>query len=338
MRKAEVYLEYQQLIAGPPVSPEALYQNAAANDKTTIAHWQHIWLGNATANKQNFGSFAASSAGQEFKKYQYGTAIIAGSGPSLKGNAKELKNRGAIPLISCLHNFHYFEDLELAPEYYVTLDANNTIVEEEMFEGGTRTPEEYWELTKDRTLIAFISSPPALLKKWKGKVLFFNSPLPDVELVKKLDSIEQFNLFLSTGGNVLGACLYFSKAILGASQIIFVGADFSFGYDRHFHAWNSKYDAALGTVMRVKDIYGIPVYTWPSYYGFKQYFDHVALTMPGTYFNCSEGGCLGAYEQGNLAVFTYMDLKDRLGQLNSFLELKDQMSNPSAEPRKILYS
>lgn len=337
MRKAEIYLEYQPLINEPPVTPAVLYQNAASNDQATIDFWQHIWLGNTTANKQTYGSFGANSAGLEFGKYQYQPAIVAGSGPSLKVNAQELKNRGKIPLISCLHNFHYFEDLGLAPEYYVTLDAGE-VTTEEVYEGGTKTPDEYWAMTKDRTLIAFMATSPNLLKKWQGRVLFFNSPIPSLDLVKKIDEVEMFNCFLSTGGNVLGACLYFAKAVLGCHQTIFIGADFSFGYDRRFHSWDSKYDKTMGQTIRVTDIYGNKVHTWSSYYGFKQYFDSVSLRVPGSYYNCSEGGCLGAYDQGNLSSFKYLDLKDCLKDLNMNKEISAQMTNSLAEPKKILYS
>lgn len=337
MRKAEVYLEYQPLIHEPPVNPAALYQNAAANDAVTISHWEHVWLANISANKQRYGSFAEHSCGQEFNKYEHRPIIVAGSGPSLKVNAHELKNRGNICLVSCLHNFHYFEDLGVAPEYYVSLDAGEVTIEE-VYEGSTKSPNIYWEKTKDRTLIAFIGTSPNLLAKWQGKVLFYNSPIPSEALVAKIDAIEKFNCFLSTGGNVLGACLYFSKAILGSTHSIFIGADFSFGYDRKFHSWDSKYDQNLGQTIKVTDIYGIKNHTWHSYYGFKQYFDSVTLRMPGIYYNCTEGGCLGAYDTGNLSTFRYLDLKDALTQLNINSMIADQMSNPLAEPKRILYS
>ncbi len=337
MRKAEVYLEYQPLIPEPPVTPGALYANAAANDGVTLDHWKHTWLGNITANKQKFGSFADNSIAQEFNKYRYQPVIIAGSGPSLKVNASELKNRGSICLVSCLHNFHYFEDLGLAPEYYISLDAGE-VTSEEVSEGGKKSADEYWEMTKDRTLVAFIGSSPNLLAKWKGKILFFNAPIPSQELVAEIDKIETFNCFLSTGGNVLGACLYFSKAILGSHQTIFVGADFSFGYDRKFHSWDSKYDAAMGHTIRVTDIYGIKNHTWQSYYGFKQYFDSVTLRVPGIYYNCTEGGCFGAYDAGNIANIRYMDLKDCLSQLNMNMMLEDQMIDSKTSMKKILYS
>lgn len=337
MRKVEITLNYQNVITAPPVQPGVLYQQACTSDESTIDYWQHIWLGNITANKQKFGSFAEHSLGQEFGKYQHMPAIVAGSGPSLKVNAHELKNRGKIPLVSCLHNFHFFEDLGLAPEYYVTLDAGPVTIEE-VTEGGTRPVEDYWEITKDRTLVAFIGTHPDLLSKWRGKILFFNAPVPRPAFMESVDKVEKFNLHISNGGNVLGACLYISKAILGCHQTIFVGADFSFGYDQKFHAWDSKYDASMGNVQHATTIHGIKVPTWPSYYNFKAYFDSVALRVPGVYYNCTEGGCLGAYPEGNIAAFTYMDLKDCLARFNMNQELAGYMSDPTLEPKKMLYS
>lgn len=337
MRKAEVTLQYQPLIHEPPVAPAAMYSNACKADESTVNHWRHIWLGNTQANKQIHGSFGSKAVSQEYQKARYQPVIIAGSGPSLKVNAHELKNRGALTLVSCLHNFHYFEDLELAPEYYITLDAGPITIGE-VTEGGTKTEEEYWALTEKRTLLAYIATDPELLKKWRGKVLFFNSPLPNAELIAQMDAIEKFNVFLSSGGNVLGACLYFSLGILGASSIVFVGADFSFGYDHKFHAWNSKYDATMGQTIRVTDIYGNKVHTWQSYYGFKNYFDSVSLRVPGTYYNCTEGGCLGAYNDGNLSSFKYLDLKECLSILNANVMIGNQMTDATHEPKMILYS
>jgi len=336
MRKAEIILKYQNLIHQAPEQSGALMAAASKNDDATMDHFQHVWLGNITANKQHFGNFKDYSLGQEFRKYQNGVAIVAGSGPSLKVNAHELKNRGNIPLISCLHNFHMFEDLGLAPEYYVTLDAQELVIDE-VTEGGSRSPEEYWEMTKDRTLVAFIGSPPSLLRRWKGRILLFNAPIPRDELRNKIEAIEKFNVLVASGGNVLGACLYISKAILGTFTNIFVGADFSFGYNHKFHAWDSKYDADLGVYIMDTDIYGIRVPTWETYHGFKKYFMSVAMRIPGHYYNCSEGGCLGSYPTGNIDTFKYMDLKDCLSSLHVNDAIADLMQDPSIDKKQLIY-
>lgn len=337
MRKALISLNYQHLIYEAPVSAGTLYQNACANDKPTIEHWRHAWLGNTSANKQKFGSFADNSVASLYQKHQYMPIIIAGSGPSLKVNAHELKNRKGIPLVSCLHNFHYFEDLGLAPEYYVSLDAGDITVRE-VYTGGEKTPEEYWAMSKERTLICYVGTHPELLAKWQGKVIFFNAPVPDDSFMKQMDAIEPFTSYVSSGGNVLGACLYLAKAVMGGAQIIFVGADLSFGYDEKFYAWKDPFYDTPGNTMVAYDIYGIPVKTWPSYYGFKQYFDSVTMRVPGVWYNCTEGGILGSYREGNLANFKYMDLKDCLNTLNCNEGIKEQMTDPKAGLRLLLYS
>lgn len=343
-RLAQVLLEYQPLIYEPPIAPSQMHQNACSNDKSTIDHWQEIWVSNIKANKERFGSFWDHAISQDFRKFEHRACIIAGSGPSLKINAHHLKERKNLPLVSCLHNFHYFEDNGIVPDYYVSLDAGPVVLEE-VSEGGSRSEEEYWEMTKDRTLVAFIGSDPRLFEKWQGRVLLYAAPLPDSALDKRIDEIERVGFYMSTGGNVLGACLYFSKAILACPTTVFVGADFSFGYPvvedgeakRRFHSWKSKYDKSMGHTMRVTDIYGNKVHTWPSYYNFKNYFDWVAINVPGTYINSTEGGCLGAYDQGNLSVFRYQDLEKTIGQLNTHYNIERSLFDKELKEKHILY-
>lgn len=341
---AKVVLEYQPVLWTPPVPPTQLYQNACSNDARTIDHWREKWISNIKANKARFGSFKEHSAGKLFGAHKHKPTILAGSGPSLKRNAHLLKDRKGITLVSCLHNFHYFEDLDLAPDYYCTLDAGEVTIEE-VTEGGTKSEEEYWARTKDRKLVAYIGSSPKLLAKWQGEIYLFNAPTPDQSLTKEIDEIEKFNLYFSNGGNVLGACLYLAKAILGSATIIYVGADFSFGYPEieennaqfRFHSWKSKYDEKMGKTQRVTDVYGNKVHTWPSYYNFKHFFDWVSLNVPGDYINSSEGGCLGAYDSGNLFSFRYMDLKDSLKFFSLSDELAEACINPEVDYKKILY-
>jgi hypothetical protein len=344
-RFATVELEYQNLIDMPPVSSDDLHQRACSNDKTTIKHWFDTWLDNIRKNKAKYGSFADQSIGEFWGKNKYGVAIIAGAGPSLKGNASELKNRGNIPLVSCLHNFHYLEDLGCPADYYVSLDAGPVTIEE-VSEGGQHSAEHYWDITKNRTLLAYIGTDPNLLDKWQGKICFYNSPVPDQTFIAELEKIEMFNTFLSSGGNVLGASLYFAKAILGCHGIIFIGADFSFGYPQlqdndvvkhRFHSWDSKYDDKLGHYIKVTDIYGNKVKTWPSYYNFASWFNWVSINVPGVYINATEGGCLGAFPQGNLRSFQYLNLADALRIYNICDEVKESTLNPKTDCKKILF-
>jgi len=339
VKKREIVLEYQNLIFEPPVEPRQLYSQACSNDETTIKAWHDTWVRNVRANHEKHGPFLKNGIGQVFGAHRYKPIVIAGSGPSLKFNAHELKDRRGIPLVSCLHNFHFMEDLGLAPEFYVTLDAGPITIEE-VSEGGSKTPDEYWQITKDRTLVAFIGTDPGLIEKWQGRILWYQAPIPDPEYMEEVAKIEAFHQLMSTGGNVLGACLYFAKAVLGGGATIFIGADFSFGYDRKFHSWDSKYDKTMGRCVPLVDVYGNKVPTWGSYAGFKKWFDFISLRVPGIYINATEGGTLGSYPEGNLNSLRYMDLKDALDMYCMCDKLAVQMTSANPEgddARKVLF-
>lgn len=335
-RKAEIYLSYQPYIDQPPMSPKELHELAASGDGTTINFWTEIWVKNAKENHAKFGPFKDRSIGQIFEKFKHKACIIAGAGPSLKYNGHELKNKGDVPLISCLHNFHFFEDLGVKADFYVTLDAGE-VTAEEVYEGGSKKPEEYWELTRTHTLLAHVSTSPRLLEKWQGKILFYSAPIPQKAVIDRMDEIEVFNALVGNGGNVLGACLYIAKGWLGCPMISFVGADFCFSYDHKFHAWDSKYDKDMGRVLRTVDVFGNSVLTWQSYHNFKSWFDKTALTFPGVYFNCSEGGTLGAYREGNLSAIRQIGLKAWLEMINMSSHLAAQAKAPETSERLLLF-
>ena len=335
-KRREILCEYQPYMEHPPVARRSLYGQACANDEVTVNSWRATWIKNAQANHARFGSFKERGLGKLWGKHRFQPGIVVGSGPSLKENAAELKNNPGIPVISCLHNFHFLEDEGIKVDYYVTLDAGPVTIEE-VSEGGKRTADEYWAATKDRTLLAYISTDPKLLELWQGEIYFYSCPVPDKTVMDEVSKLEPFATDVSTGGNVLGACVYIAKAIFGCNPIAFMGADFSFSYLEKFHGWDSKYDAELGQTVRMTDVFGNSVKSWQSYANFKSFFDWMAETVPGFYVNCTEGGTLGAYAGGNIRSIRQMDLKDFLRMYTLHEEVKDQCLAPESAPRKILY-
>lgn len=311
---AEVMIELQPYIDQAPVTQKDMYRSACSADDTTINMWQDIWLANIKSNKEKYGPFADKCIGFLYQQFVGKPCIVAGAGPSLKLNGHLLKDRPAwMPLVACLHSFHFLEDVGARPDFYMSLDAGEVTIEE-VTEGGKRPESEYWERTKDRTLCAYIGTSPRLLEKWQGRILFFNSPVPSDDFRKKVDEVEVFHQWLSTGGNVLGASMYFAKAYLGCQMISFVGADFSFSNKGKlaFHAWESKYDQNVGNLVKAIDIYGCPIFTWMSYYNFSLWFNYVSQVLPGWYINCTEGGIFGAFREGNIRSVTQMDLAEFL--------------------------
>lgn len=332
----EMILDFQNNIELPPMSPKEMYTQAASGDMATVNHWEKIWLDNIKKNHDKFGSFAERGIGKFYNCFKYKPCIIAGSGPSLKKNGHLLKDRGEIPLVSCLHNFHFFEDRDISVDFYASLDAGPVTVEE-VYEGGTHEPAWYWERTKTKRLVAFIGTHPDLLEKWQGEIYFVNSPVPSKEYMEKLEAIEPFHQYVSTGGNVLGACLYLAKGFFGANPIAFVGADFCFSYTRKFHAWDSKYDANLGQVVKMTDVFGNKVLSWQSYANFKAWFDQLSLSVPGIWINCTEGGTLGAFPEGNMFAIRQMKLSAFLDMYHMSRHLEGQVKEPNKQDHKILF-
>lgn len=332
MKQANITLELQPYIQHPPMQLQSMYSSACASDSQTVSAWKQKWLANITQNLKNHGSFAEKGIGKLFQKWLGGTCIIAGSGPSLALNIGKLKNRPSnIKLISCLHNFHAMEDNGAEVDYYVSLDAGPITIHE-VSEGGQKSPDEYWELTASRTLIAFIGSDPELLTKWRGNIYFFNAPVPDDGYMKEQCDIEPFHQYVSNGGNVLGACMYIAKGWLGAVTTVFVGADFAFSNrDKvKFHYWDSSYDASIGQTLRVVDIYGNSVKTWPSYHNFKLWFDYVSQVCPGIYINASEGGTFGAYREGNIMSVLQIELDKVFDMYAMSDKLRYRVDEPKA--------
>lgn len=328
-------LAFQHYIDNPPVrSPQELYQRACSSDGVTIETWLPTWLKHIKENSEIY-DFRANSVMAEHGKSAYKPTIIIGSGPSLKYNVDVLaQNSKDYTIVACSHSFAFLEDNGVKVDYYVNLDSG-TITIDELAQGGKKTPEYYWNLTKDRVLVTAITGHPDFHKKWQGEKRFYSVMASHPDFVKAHEEItKQFRPTFSVGGNCLGACLYFAKAILGACPIVFLGADFSFGYDKKFHSWDSPYDQQYSGLMYAFDIYGQKVGTWPSYYNFKNWFEFVACggqgNQPGLYINCTEGGILGAYPEGNIRQIQQMRLKDFFWAYNLHKRMPE-MLDPNAQ-------
>ena len=330
--------EFMLYIETAPQSAEQMHKQACNNDSITIESWRDAWIYNMTRNHELYGPFHKKSIAKDYKKFKWQPAIVVGSGPSLKDNIDQLKiaSDKGFPIISCLHNYHFFIDNGIKAEAFVSLDAGGVVIEE-IGEGGQKTLDEYLETTKDNKLYSFIASPPRLHELWKGELLFFNSPIPDQIVNETTNKLETFATWVSSGGNVLGAATYIAKAFWGCNPISFVGADFSFSYTKTFHGWNSKYDKDVGVAVRAIDIYGNSRLTWQSYYNFKVWFDWLTQQLRGTWFNCTEGGILGAYPGGNIRSITQMYLADFIRMYTFYEDLQDQMEHPDKLSNKVLF-
>ena len=328
--------EFQNYIPAPPRSKESLRSTYQQNDELTVNSWWAEWKANKIENWKSF-DILKNSVMSEHPKWAYRPCIIAGSGPSLKRNAQHLLNRKGIGMVSCLHNFGFFHDMGIRPDYYLNLDAGDITIPE-MSQGGGKGEDYYWDASAEYTLVTALHCNPKLHKKWKGKILWFDTALQGMNeaIEAECPGIRDLNVFLQTGGNTLGASHYLAKAVLGANPLIFVGADLSFSHDRKFHPFDSPYDKQFAGVVPCTDVFGYRVATWPSYFGFKTWFEHMALgglgNRPGTYINATEGGILGAYPEGNMMQIP----QRRLAEVITEYTMHDVMPKIVADKTKIM--
>lgn len=309
-KNIDIDLTYQPFIDHPPLNPTQLHEKACFADGATIDHWRETWVKNIQTNASEF-DVLDNHLGKLWNVNKYKPCIVVGSGPSLKWSLDGLRLNQSLdqPLttISCLHNIGYMKDEGINIGYYLSLDAGD-IVLKDMFEG--RLKDDYFEDTVNDTLLTYVGSPPELLRRWKGKIIFFNTLIPDADLRDELDKICPLNVHVSTGGNALGACAYIAKAVFGSPTIMIVGGDYCFSYGNEFHSYKTDYDK-LGNYVCHPDVFGVPRKTWMSYLNFKYWMDKVAMTVPGEWISCSFG-TLGAYLGGNLKCFKYMPLEEAL--------------------------
>jgi hypothetical protein len=125
-----------------------------------------------------------------------------------------------------------------------------------------------------------------------------------------------------------------ARAILGGCPIAFVGADFAFGRDKKFHPFDSPYDKQYDGLIPCTNVFGDRVYTWQSYFNFKSWFEFIAMGGQGNnyakFFNCTEGGILGAYPQGNIKQIEQLPLE-------LFVKMYDLHRNlPETKDKKML--
>lgn len=345
-----INLRYQPYFQQEPAMKEQFYQAAVSSDHVTITSWWDTWLKHIEANSKRY-DIHKNSLMNEFGKWAYKPAICAGSGPSLRKNSIYLKpdekpgvlnpfhgtktawpGRGDVGMISCLHNFAYFEDNGTPADYYVNLDAGDITIRD-MTTGGNHDgdPDHYWKLTENRTLVTALVGHPDLLKKWRGPILFFSTMIPDQKfLAAHRTATKNFNIMVSTGGNALGASFYIARAILGASPIVFIGANFAFDYDERFYAFESENQKFSGLVW-VTDVFGNKVATWPSYRNFAQWFSYMSAggkgNNPMTLINCTEGGIMGAYDNGNISTIKQEPLRTFLFEHHSHKLLPEMVEN-----------
>lgn len=290
------------------------YLGYVVNKKTREAN-EKIWLRNIQINKKHY------IQGNPLPKGLIAYLIIAG--PSLDKNINDLKEVGSRGVLVCIDaNLEYLINNGVVPEYCVSLDSSDKIYD--MIKPIIKK-------TKNITLVCHTASNPKLVRKWQGPKFFFSSLHPRFHTkseeyyansryavatknVKKGDEMRFLKnykivfpgvlLELPCGGNVTSTAHAFCLQCLKATNIVFVGADFSWENDSNFyvgsrHSENVK--SRIGNEQRFShlNMFKKRVHTNYSLFSFKQWHEQVAIQYPYTCINATEGGILGINDKGD---------------------------------------
>ena len=93
----------------------------------------------------------------------------------------------------------------------------------------------------------------------------------------------------------------------------------------------------MGHVIKTVDVFGNKVLTWQSYNNFKSWFDQICISVPSIWINCTEGGTLGAYYEGNLMAIKQLKLAQFLDMYHMSRHKLKQAIDPTSGDRTLLF-
>ena len=164
-----------------PANPEV---TARQYNRKLYDHWISTWLKNAALNYasfpfaqadrcQNCGKTVPGAAYingvQQLMLTEHGPCVIAGAGPSLDRNLKDLLKCDPIPPVFCsISNLRPFLAHGIKPAYVMAYDAGHGLARYII------DPPGMVEKTADLHLIAATTTSPELLAMWRGRITWFN--------------------------------------------------------------------------------------------------------------------------------------------------------------------
>ena len=187
------------------------------------------WWNNVKRNSKNYPDMAKNQSLMKYKGHLSGKAcILIGAGPSLKKNAKLLKDTN-ITTLAMMHALPYLESIGVTPDFVVHSDA---LSDDKVF---------VTKSSKNITLIAHTFLAPALIRKWRGDIAFFDSMATD-PYGERLNNMSTADTRIVPMGCSMAAAMSIADNLMDAHTMIFVGNDLAysedFDEDKETHIWD----------------------------------------------------------------------------------------------------
>lgn len=212
--------------------------------------------------------------------YNNKPAIIVSAGPSLEKNIHLLKgNEDKFIIITGIRTLATLKKEGIKCDFACVIDGS-----EEMYEVSKEA------LNEETPLFFSESANKKIIKKYKGKKIYFTSPNYR-ELNLKLGNFSTDLIY--QGGSVAHSCLAISN-YLGCNPIVFIGQDLAYT-NNQIHSKNATIEGeqlvANNFDLYVEDINGNEVPTTYALDSFRKTFENFIESYNEiTYINATEGG------------------------------------------------
>lgn len=186
--------------------------------KNTIQVKLSSWVANLRDNLQEINKSKDISELPKIK----GSSLCIANGESLNLHLDEI-NLFKGTIFSCERNIIKLLEKDIVPDYMVCIDSDPIM---EKFIDNPLI-----DLYSDKIIGIFTTVvSPNVLKKWKGKKVFFNAWLDNINETKSISSVFQEltkKSICHTGGNC-GSALWFLAQYLESNHIVLIGLDFAY--------------------------------------------------------------------------------------------------------------
>lgn len=287
------------------------------SDRTGAVHGDS-WIANAKKNKKIVKECGWIADEQD--SYLGKTAVICGASQAIKKQFDTLRtilNDPDFVFIGLTSGIKMLLENGIAPHYCMMVDAST---KQERFWDGLDM-----DKTKDTTLIASVTCPPELLKRWKGPIKFIAimSEYKDCEkkFHKWFHPVNGCGLLFHAIFSQYNTAIAIAYLIFGTKILIFVGNELSFSEEKSTYYPDRKDEKDTWQRGKHIDIYGNVVYTNYMFFALKVAMEDYLGKLPGWFFNCTEAGIFGVSARyGNVPWIQQLKLPMGIAQARSIMQ------------------
>jgi hypothetical protein len=207
-------------------------EEVLAQSKAAFNQWEDKWKEHARINGDKYKIDGLSSRDLLYSGYGK-TLVICGMGTSLEDHIdtlKKYKDKPGIDICCCDKGFKTLMDNGIKPDMVFVADA---VVDYDKW------AKQYIEETSEIKLMASITCNPKWPGNWRGPVYFYVNK-DNIKSEEIFGAISGCTEMIPASSNVGNSAIVYTTQIMGYSQTLLVGYDFSWEVDRNYYAFEDN--------------------------------------------------------------------------------------------------